>query len=186
MCFSCPVQTPQCLDAACTHVGTRAPGPVGVVLERLNAVGTVWDPSCTAFRDCFGIWSPWTSCFSEVKARLVCAWQVAIAAPLQHRAGFAGFASVDPASTRRAAKQYTGEARAFLRVAWNGTFYTQAELFHLGQGETNSLPLLWPTRQHQAQTAHMSVLQPGKATARDFDFQGTRAPGLSVSALLGY
>ena len=138
MCFSCPVQTPQCLDAACTHVGTRAPGPVGVVLERLNAVGTVWDPSCTAFRDCFGIWSPWTSCFSEVKARLVCAWQVAIAAPLQHRAGFAGFASVDPASTRRAAEQYTGEARAFLRVAWNGTFYTQAELFHLGQGETNA------------------------------------------------
>ena len=138
MCFSCPVQTPQCLDAACTHVGTRAPGPVRVVPERLNAVGTVWDPSCTAFRDCFGIWSPCTSCFSEVKARLVCAWQVAIAAPLQHRAGFAGFASVDPASTRRAAKQYTGEARAFLRVAWNGTFFTQAELFHLGQGETNA------------------------------------------------
>ena len=127
MCFSCPVQAPQCLDAACTHVGTRAPGPVGVVLERLNAVGTVWDPSCTAFRDCFGIWSPWTSCFSEVKARLVCAWQVAIAAPLQHRAGFAGFASVDPSSYTQARQ---GPSLGF--------FYTQAELFHLGQGETNA------------------------------------------------
>ena len=163
-----------CPGCAVSGRSKHSRGP-GVLLGRLNAIGIVWESASTAFRDSFGIWSSWTSCFSEVKARLVFGWQVAIAALLQHHAGFAGFASVDPATTRRAAKQYTGEARVCLE--WD-------VFIHHPNSSTEGRERPTLATASTTDCSHVLTLI-GKATTRDFDFQGTRAPGLPVSALLG-
>ena len=84
-----PGQARVCLDAAALVPGCVIPGPFGVVLRRLQAVGVQWLPEVQEFNDYLGRWSPWHVCSQELQLRLAYMWQQRVAADLQHRPGFA-------------------------------------------------------------------------------------------------
>ncbi|CAE7399039.1 unnamed protein product [Symbiodinium sp. CCMP2592] len=127
-----------CLDILASAGERRVPGPLGVLVARLHEVGVSWFVEGSAFRDSFGEWSPWTTPLSEIRLRLVSQWQTAVAVRMSHRPGFQGLAGADPALTRRVFLEFPAEQQPYLRVALNGTFYTQAELHHIGQEESSA------------------------------------------------
>ena len=134
---STPDEACHCLGAAAHAVGYRVPGPCGVLLDRLHAVGIAWDARHRVLSDVFGRWSPWEVCQAELGVRLAHMWQRSVAICLNVRQGFQGLTDADPVVTRRCYKSFPPEEQSWLRVALNGTFYTQAELFHISQSESN-------------------------------------------------
>ena len=53
---------------------SRQPGPAGVLLNRLNAVGISWLPEEAAFHDRWGLLNPWESPLQELLFRAVGTW----------------------------------------------------------------------------------------------------------------
>ena len=136
--FSTQYQARACLDAIAQHCGPRIPGPIGVLLARFNGVGVSWIPDSASFSDEFGLWSPWSISSVEVSFRLAWHWQQVVMAQTAVRAGFQGLRNADPALTRRVFLTFSPEQQAYLRVCLNGTFFTQAELHHIGCEESNA------------------------------------------------
>ena len=119
---------------------SRQPGPAGVLLQRLNAVGISWLPEEAAFRDSWGLFNPWGCSLQELLFRAVGTWQVAVGARLQHRKGFSGLDRVDARTTRMLIADYPAESRALLRIVCNGTFYTDDDLHHISETDTPDCP----------------------------------------------
>ena len=102
----------------------------------LRLMATGWDSDSQKFRDGLGTFDLWTCSPQELDFRLCWAWQLGIAAKMQHRPGFQGLVSVDPALSRRVLTSLPPAQKASIRVARNGTFFTQDALHHFQEGET--------------------------------------------------
>ena len=112
------------------------PGPASILSARANDIAISWDLDTQKFRDSFGNFDLWTCSPQELDFRLCWAWQLGIAAKMQHRPGFQGLVSVDPALSRRVLASLPPAQKASIRVARNGTFFTQDALHHFQEGET--------------------------------------------------
>ena len=119
---------------------SRQPGPAGVLLSRLNAVGISWLPEEAAFHDRWGLLNPWECPLQELLFRAVGTWQMSIGARIQPRKGFSGLDRVDARTTRMLIADYPAESRALLRVVCNGTFYTDDDLHHISEADTPECP----------------------------------------------
>ena len=124
------------LDSIAAGQTAAVPGPASILVARANSVGISWQLPSQAFCDTFGHLDPWTCSPQELDFRLCWAWQLCVAATLQHRKGFQGLVSVDPALSRRVVASLSPEDKAFIRVARNSAFYTQDALHHFEEGET--------------------------------------------------
>ena len=111
-------------------------GPLAILLVRANDVGLSWCVETKLFRDTFGCFDAWQCSPQELDLRLCWAWQQFASARAQHRRSFHGLTAVDPALSRRVVARLSPADRAAIRVARNGTFFTQDTLRHIREGET--------------------------------------------------
>ena len=138
--YAVPNVAVACLNAAALAPGRPVPGPFGVLLVRLQAIGVHWIPDEALFSDGFGTWGLWSISSQELQFRIEVAWQAAVAANLQHRPGFSGLRDVDAGFTRHVLGERGPEAQALLRVPLSGRFFTEKELHHIGSSEGNACP----------------------------------------------
>ena len=109
----------------------RKPGPGGVLLTRLNNI--LWTYVADGiFRDDEGaaihiLDSP----IQDLRQRLTRAWQQSVGRQWESRKGFAGLGRVSVLLSKPS-KQYATDELGFIRVAQNGTFYTNDTLIHSG------------------------------------------------------
>ena len=127
----------------------NCPGPVGLFLQRIHAVGWAWDPSRHLICDAVSSFDLWHCSPQELQFRLCDAWRAAVARQCCHRPGFQGLDTADVDLTRRSLDKLAASDKASLRIALNGTFFTQDALKHFDMhltgncrfcGEPDSLP----------------------------------------------
>ena len=116
----------------------HCPGPAHVLLARANSVGIAWSPDAETFRDSFGQFNLWSVSCAEVQFRLAWAWQDTVAQRISSRATFAGLEAADPRLTRPLFNSFSFEEKAVLRLALNGTFYTNDALCHFGANDSKN------------------------------------------------
>ena len=137
------------LDHLSTAPAVNCPGPAGLFLQRLHAVGWVWDPSRHLICDAVSSFDLWQCSPQELQFRLCDAWRTAVARQCCRRPGFQGLDTADVDLTRRSLDKLAASDKASLRIALNGTFFTQDALKHFDMhltgrcrfcGEQDSLP----------------------------------------------
>ena len=116
----------------------KQPGPASLLLARANSIGLAWDGEHSAFVDGHGLLDIWTVTWPEVLHRLSTSWQRAVLHRVSHRPTFEGMQDADPHLTKLAVLSFPKSSRALLRVAQNGTFFTNDALTHVGQVEDSS------------------------------------------------
>ena len=103
---------------------TARPGPMSVVLHRLQQVAWSWICG-SKFADQWGCPIDILHCpIQELRQRLTYAWQTRVQHTLAVRKTFAGMQWMSPSLTMQAFDKYDPEDRAVLRTCLNGTFFT--------------------------------------------------------------
>ena len=124
------------LDHLCRGLAAACPGPAGLFLRRAHAVGWSWDPALQQFRDSWSAFDMWECSPQELLCRAAWSWQVAVASTLASRPGFAGLPYSDFHFTRQSIRHLPPPDQALMRVALNGTFFTQDALQHFDEQVT--------------------------------------------------
>ena len=134
--------------AAVTTARKRKPGPGGVLITRLESICWTYVAN-GVFRDGEeGVIHILDSPIQELKLRLSRAWQQSVGHQWETRKGFEGFRKVCvPLSTP--SKTFAPDELGFLRVAQNGTFFTNDALVHTGVVENNECKFC-----HQPDSVH--------------------------------
>ena len=125
------------LDHLASGAAASCPGPAGLFLKKMHDVGWIWESGSQTVRDEIssfdlcrivgggGVFGPTGAVpprgpsVAKVVARQMC-----------HRAGFHGLQTADFQLTRASVKQLPPDDQAALRIAFNGTFFTQDALKH--------------------------------------------------------
>ena len=107
---------------------SRAPGPVGVLLERAALLEWQWLDAVQCFCDGIGVFDLWELGPQELELRMNIAWQQRVAALAEHRPDFQGMAYVDQPLSRRLARELGPKVAPLLHVAMNGSFFTNDKL----------------------------------------------------------
>ena len=118
------------LDHLASGTATACPGPVGLFLRRIHAVGWTWELGSQTVRDEISSFELWSLAPQELSGRITRAWQKMVARRLCQRAGFDGLQTADFQLTQSSIAQLPSDDKAALRVALNGTFFTQDALKH--------------------------------------------------------
>ena len=112
------------LDHLSTAPAVNCPGPVGLFLQRIHAVGWVWDPSRHLICDAVSSFDLWQCSPQELQFRISDAWRAAVARQCCQRPGFQGLETADVDLTRRSLDKLAASDKASLRIALNGTLST--------------------------------------------------------------
>ena len=126
-----------------------APGPTGVLLTRLHALGWSWQGGGW-FHDQEG--NPLhlrDTPVQELSTRLLQAWQVEIGCRLAKRKGFEGASRVCVRTSKRGWDALTPTQQGFLRVVHNGSYYTQDR--HAKTGYAKTAECKWCTSEDSVQ-----------------------------------
>ncbi|CAE7699159.1 Pol [Symbiodinium sp. CCMP2592] len=126
------------LQAIVEREPKHSPGPIGVLLQRANAVGIAWSVHDASFQDSLGFLCPWTSPLHELHLRIEWAWEQAVASCVKQRADFQFACDADPGYTRRVMQHRCPGDKAFLRVVLGGSFFTEDKLYHVGQNDSQA------------------------------------------------
>ena len=126
------------LDHLSSGLAVACPGPAGLFLRRAHTVGWSWDPSEHCFRDGWSSFDLWGCSPQELLLRATWAWQALVASTISVRPGFEALSQSDFPFTRRSICHLPPPDQALLRVALNGTFFTQDALQHFDDQVTGA------------------------------------------------
>eukprot|EP00438_Fugacium_kawagutii_P028493 Skav203238 [mRNA] locus=scaffold2746:152563:162464:+ [translate_table: standard] len=144
----------------------NVPGPGGVLLHSLHALGWAWEGNGFV-RDHQGLClTLFDDPIQKIQYRLEHAWQTRIGMMLASRKDFSGLSGVDAPTTQQLL-HHVKEDEGLMRTSLNGTFYTMDKLVHATQAETDQCPFcqmpdslqhrLWECGHTQGCRAHVSV-----------------------------
>ena len=116
------------------------PGPAGVFLARLHALGWKWDHHGFIV-DHEGLrWHLIDAPVQLVRKRLQQAWAAAMGALVSTRKEFHGMCMVDVPLSRSTQQSFAVDGTGILRTAMNGTFYTRNKQIHAGKVPSKACP----------------------------------------------
>ena len=118
--------------AAATPPRRRKPGPGGVLLTRLEQVCWTYQQHGIFLDGEDGVIHIFDTPIQELRARLLRSWQHMVGRQWEHRLGFQGLRYVCAPLSILATHMQPDEC-GLIRVAQNGTFYTNATLIHTGK-----------------------------------------------------
>ena len=105
--------------------GRFPPGPLWVLFMGCMRIHWSWDVASGLLLDRVGRFSLWRVSLRELEFRLVLAWQHMVGTLRQARRGFAGMEAVDVQLSLGQHLALTDAQKGLLRVAHDGTFFTQ-------------------------------------------------------------
>ena len=121
------------LDHLASGTAIPCPGPGGIFLQRIHEVGWTWDPEARLVQDEISPFDLWSCSPQELHFRLGFAWRKLVARQVCQRSGFAGLQTADWELTRRSYVSLPHTDQAAIRIALNGTFFTQDALKHFDE-----------------------------------------------------
>lgn len=113
----------------------QMPGPLGVLISRLAAIGWRYDQYGT-FHDLNGLpIDVFAGAFQGIASKIALDWQQHVGRQVQQRHGFEGAQDVAPFFVAKSSQKLTDQDRGIVRAALNGTFFTEDFL-----GKTHAQP----------------------------------------------